>query len=58
MASLTLKNTALILGSMLIGGALTAALYARLTPVDAAAPAAPASSPPAPLLLSRSPGLK
>lgn len=40
MASLTLKNTALILGSMLIGGALTAALYARLTPVDAAAPAA------------------
>lgn len=27
MASLTLKNTALILGSMLIGGALTAALY-------------------------------
>lgn len=29
MASLTLKNTALILGSMLIGGALTAALYAR-----------------------------
>jgi Cu(I)/Ag(I) efflux system membrane fusion protein len=30
MASLTLKNTALILGSMLIGGALTAALYTRL----------------------------
>lgn len=29
MASLTLKNTALILGSMLIGGALTAALYTR-----------------------------
>ncbi|WP_228735885.1 hypothetical protein, partial [Klebsiella quasipneumoniae] len=29
MASLTLKNTALILGSMAIGGALTAALYAR-----------------------------
>lgn len=29
MASLKLKNTALILGSMLIGGALTAALYAR-----------------------------
>ncbi len=27
MASLTLKNTALILGSMAIGGALTAALY-------------------------------
>ncbi len=26
MASLTLKNTALILGSMLIGGALTAAV--------------------------------
>lgn len=32
MASLTLKNTALILGSMVIGGALTAALYTRLTP--------------------------
>ncbi|MEK5760483.1 copper-binding protein, partial [Acinetobacter variabilis] len=32
MASLTLKNTALILGSMLIGGALTAALYARWAP--------------------------
>jgi Cu(I)/Ag(I) efflux system membrane fusion protein len=29
MASLTLKNTALILGSMAIGGALTAALYTR-----------------------------
>ena len=40
MASLTLKNTALILGSMVIGGALTAALYARLTPTHAAAPAA------------------
>lgn len=40
MASLTLKNTALILGSMLIGGALTAALYTRLTPTHSAAPAA------------------
>lgn len=30
MASLTLKNTALILGSMLVGGALTAALYLSL----------------------------
>ena len=40
MASLTLKNTALILGSMVIGGALTAALYARLSPPHAAAPAA------------------
>ncbi|MFM9345779.1 efflux RND transporter periplasmic adaptor subunit [Klebsiella pneumoniae] len=40
MASLTLKNTALILGSMLIGGALTAALYARWAPTHAAAPAA------------------
>ncbi|HIH4310564.1 TPA: efflux RND transporter periplasmic adaptor subunit [Klebsiella pneumoniae] len=40
MASLTLKNTALILGSMLIGGALTAALYARLSPPHSAAPAA------------------
>ncbi len=39
MASLTLKNTALILGSMLIGGALTAALYARW-PTHSAAPAA------------------
>ena len=40
MASLTLKNTALILGSMLIGGALTAALYARWAPTHSAAPAA------------------
>lgn len=40
MASLTLKNTALILGSMLIGGALTAALYARWAPTQSAAPAA------------------
>jgi hypothetical protein len=40
MASLTLKNTALILGSMAIGGALTAALYARTAPTHAAAPAA------------------
>ena len=40
MASLTLKNTALILGSMVIGGALTAALYTRLTPTHSAAPAA------------------
>ena len=40
MASLTLKNTALILGSMVIGGALTAALYARLSPPHAAAQAA------------------
>ena len=40
MASLKLKNTALILGSMLIGGALTAALYARWAPTHSAAPAA------------------
>lgn len=40
MTSLTLKNTALILGSMLIGGALTAALYARWAPTHSAAPAA------------------
>ncbi|HBR1863710.1 TPA: efflux RND transporter periplasmic adaptor subunit [Klebsiella pneumoniae] len=40
MASLTLKNTALLLGSMLIGGALTAALYARWAPTHSAAPAA------------------
>lgn len=40
MASLTLKNTALILGSMLIGGALTTALYARWAPTHSAAPAA------------------
>ncbi|PLN70265.1 efflux RND transporter periplasmic adaptor subunit, partial [Klebsiella quasipneumoniae] len=38
MASLTLKNTALLLGSMAIGGALTAALYTRMAPpLDAAA---------------------
>ena len=36
----THKNTALILGSMLIGGALTAALYARWAPTHSAAPAA------------------
>lgn len=40
MASLTLKNTALILGSMVIGGALTTALYARWAPTHSAAPAA------------------
>ncbi|EOX6851664.1 TPA: efflux RND transporter periplasmic adaptor subunit [Klebsiella quasipneumoniae subsp. similipneumoniae] len=40
MASLTLKNTALILGSMAIGGALTAALYTwAAAPHDAAAAA-------------------
>ncbi|MDP0965220.1 efflux RND transporter periplasmic adaptor subunit, partial [Klebsiella pneumoniae] len=40
MASLTLKNTALILCSMLIGGSLNAALYARWAPTQSAAPAA------------------
>ena len=43
MASLTLKNTALILGSMAIGGALTAALYTRMAPLLDAAAAAPAA---------------
>ena len=41
MASLTLKNTALILGSMAIGGALTAALYTRTAAPHDAAAAAP-----------------
>ena len=40
MASLTLKNTALILGCMVIGGALTTALYARWAPTHSAAPTA------------------
>ncbi|HCD8361724.1 TPA: efflux RND transporter periplasmic adaptor subunit [Klebsiella quasipneumoniae] len=43
MASLTLKNTALILGSMAIGGALTAALYTRMAPPLDATAAAPAA---------------
>ena len=43
MASLTLKNTALILGSMVIGGALTAALYTRWAPAHDAATADPAA---------------
>ncbi|EPY7393069.1 efflux RND transporter periplasmic adaptor subunit [Klebsiella quasipneumoniae] len=43
MASLTLKNTVLILGSMAIGGALTAALYTRTAAPHDAAAAAPAA---------------
>ncbi|TNC55908.1 efflux RND transporter periplasmic adaptor subunit, partial [Klebsiella quasipneumoniae] len=47
MASLTLKNTALIIGSMAIGGELTAALYTRTAaPPDAAAAAPTAQQQP------------
>lgn len=41
MASLTLKNSALIIGSMLIGGMISASLYAWFSPPTAADSAAP-----------------